>query len=832
MHRSPLLRFMSSALWLALIALLPMSAIALFWANSTGLPEDWRKAIEAEISKKGVHVEIASLTYIPLRGFSAGNLRVFAEPERIHEISRFEQVRFALDYSQLAQGAFRLRKIALHNARLSLPVDPEQPLGAALHVSDLQGTILMQGERKIEIKDAQGDVGGVKVSLNADLLVKASSASKAEDERGKDKRRELIAKLVSEMKNWSFGLGDAPSVRLELTGDLSDKNSLHADFQIQAPSIEKKQYRLQDLSAYGSVDGYLLEISSLSARDARGEIRSHAEYQISDQEGRFDIESSINLPRLMKSWMGLSLKQIELLVAGKQSFEATGDFKLEKAKKLELSLTGKAVCESVMFRGVNFDSLQTSFSWQAGNLFLPDLTLQRSDSLVLAKVMTEGSKIRMSLHSTLPVPLYESFFPEQPLEKIVANFTENKNASTEIFLEGSIDAKNPRMWHFEGHGNLRNLSYRGVPITSAACEFTVNRQELDFREGTLVFDYSNYPLRRDFEGPSTGTAEFDRIRYVSASKTIAVEAVRGDFWISPMIRCFAVKIADSLERYRFHRPPSLKGSGVIDVTRQGRTELKVNFSSDSMADYQFLGANLTLSSPSGQVEIQGDQVKVSDLSLGVFQGKIAGNILYAGKSNISCDMNWTKLAMADLSSAYDFKMKGAGLLTGRLNFTLPEADIAKMEGQGLVGLEDGEIFSIPIFGPLSPLVSTVLSDKAAGFERASSAFCNYTIQSGVLRTNNFQTESKSLHFTGDGQVGLKEKTIDFTIRLNARGLLGLITLPLRPFYGLFQFRGTGPLSNTKWENVRFTSPSEEQSKLLNAATPKAQIIQESPAASP
>jgi hypothetical protein len=234
MHRSPILRFLSSAVWLLLIALIPLGVIALFWVNSTGLPDDWRKAIEAEISKKGVHVEIASLTYIPLRGFSAENLRVFAEAERIHEISRFEQVRFVLDYSQLAQGEFRLRKIALSNARLSLPVDPERPSGAALHVSDLQGTILMSADRKLEIKDAHGDVGGVKISFNADLLVKASSSSKAEEERGKGKRRELIAKLVNEMKNWSFGIEDAPSIQLNVTGDLSDKNSLYADFQIQA----------------------------------------------------------------------------------------------------------------------------------------------------------------------------------------------------------------------------------------------------------------------------------------------------------------------------------------------------------------------------------------------------------------------------------------------------------------------------------------------------------------------------------------------------------------------------------------------------------------------
>jgi hypothetical protein len=67
--------------------------------------------------------------------------------------------------------------------------------------------------------------------------------------------------------------------------------------------------------------------------------------------------------------------------------------------------------------------------------------------------------------------------------------------------------------------------------------------------------------------------------------------------------------------------------------------------------------------------------------------------------------------------------------------------------------------------------------------------------------------------------------IDMTMRMNARGLLGIITLPLRPFYGLFQFRGEGPLKKPVWENVMFTSPPEDQKELL-LNPPKATIIEE------
>jgi hypothetical protein len=62
--------------------------------------------------------------------------------------------------------------------------------------------------------------------------------------------------------------------------------------------------------------------------------------------------------------------------------------------------------------------------------------------------------------------------------------------------------------------------------------------------------------------------------------------------------------------------------------------------------------------------------------------------------------------------------------------------------------------------------------------------------------------------------------------MNARGfLLGLITLPLRPFAGLFQFHGTGPLKSTKWENMMFTAPPESQRKILQEV-PRAKAVGE------
>jgi hypothetical protein len=304
---------------------------------------------------------------------------------------------------------------------------------------------------------------------------------------------------------------------------------------------------------------------------------------------------------------------------------------------------------------------------------------------------------------------------------------------------------------------------------------------------------------------------------------VEVEEVRGVIWAAPMVRFFAPKVADSLEQYRFHRPPEMKASGVVDVTPQGRTALDVSFNSDQPADYEFLSENLTLGQPCGQVAIRGDRVTVSNLKLEAFDGPVAGKFEYLGEGRLEGELSWTKLSIPALTSTYGFQMKGGGDVTGRIAFSLIDGKVESMGGEGLVALEKAELFSVPMFGPLTPLIGGVLNDESAGFQRAKNAFFTFKIQNGILTSNDFQTSTSSLNFVGDGSVNLKERTVDMTMRMNAQGLLALLTLPLRPFAGLFQFHGSGPLKDPQWETMKFTAPPERLSEIL-APSPKAKVI--------
>jgi hypothetical protein len=436
--------------------------------------------------------------------------------------------------------------------------------------------------------------------------------------------------------------------------------------------------------------------------------------------------------------------------------------------------------------------------------------------------MIQWPLVRLALDSDLPAKVYQPFFRGQPLEKVIADFAERKGAEVRVSLEGGFDATDRHSWAYTGSGRLKNMNYKGVPVNEAGCRFSLSHHELDFFDGDITFNYQNYALRDAFKGPAEGSSKVGRIRYNAAEKTVDVEKVTGAFWAAPMVRLFAPKVADSLEVYRFHRPPELAGDGVVDVTPQGRTALDVSFRSDGPADYRFLDENVTLAKPVGKVSIRGPRVRIEGLECEVFGGPVRAGFLVSGP-RLEGEMSWTGLDIPELCSTYGFTMKGGGQFTGRIDFSITGGRVETMAGEGLFALERTELFSVPIFGPLSPLISGVLNDRRAGFERAKSAFCNFTIKDGILRSRDFNTSTTSLNFAGDGEVDLAKRTIDMTMRMNARGLLGLLTLPLRPFYGMFQFRGTGPLRNPEWENVMFTAPPPGQDIHLKDP-PKARIV--------
>ena len=95
--------------FLVLVALLG----GLWWANHTGLPDSWRSKIEKAMAQQGIHAEVASLRYRPLRGIEAGEVVIYADATHTRVVARLHELLLDVDRTKLSRGEVKIDRLDL-----------------------------------------------------------------------------------------------------------------------------------------------------------------------------------------------------------------------------------------------------------------------------------------------------------------------------------------------------------------------------------------------------------------------------------------------------------------------------------------------------------------------------------------------------------------------------------------------------------------------------------------------------------------------------------------------------------------------------------------------
>jgi hypothetical protein len=156
--------------------------------------------------------------------------------------------------------------------------------------------------------------------------------------------------------------------------------------------------------------------------------------------------------------------------------------------------------------------------------------------------------------------------------------------------------------------------------------------------------------------------------------------------------------------------------------------------------------------------------------------------------------------MADLSDRTNH-------LEGRLSGTLivtkaNTADTRKVDGYGVVSLQDGLIWDIPLFGVFSPVLDGIA--PGLGSSRASAGACAFTITNGLISSDDLEIRSPAMRLLYRGSS-------DLDGRVNARveaellrdvWLVGpVVSTVFRPVTKMFEYKVTGTLGEPKTEPV-------------------------------
>jgi hypothetical protein len=817
-----------------LVALLVFAGVlaaggALWWANRTGLPDSWRTEIERALAARGLHADIQGLRYWPFQGVEADEVVIYGDETRQRVLARVNEVIMDIDRTKLARGEVRVERLDLKGGSLSLPADPDDPQSKVLHIKNASGRVLMPGNRRFEVIDAKGEVSGIRLELEALILGyrQRPAGTQFENEQARAYRRKQLTRLIELLEPWQFDSSAPPVIRLRVEGDLDDPKTVRADVFVKSGPLEHGGVSLKKIDAKGEMRGRLLVLESLHLEDEGGGLSGRMEYDMADRSGRFEANSNLELPILLKEFDAPGwLDQVSF--QARPQLSARGDFKWPENGKPSIHVTGHLMAENLRFQGHSASRVETDVAWNGENVFLDNLMVTRPDGTLRGRLLAKPDMVRYDVSTDLRIGVWRGFFDKHPLAKVFADFTDREDTKVDARVSGRFNRHDKDDWVAKGEAHATHMAYKGTPFREAGVKMNLNHDFLDFTGGEVEFDYANYAMRKEHGGPMTGRAKVDRVRWNREPGTLVLEGIEGNFWPAPVLRCFLPKVADHLEEYRYHTTPKLSGGGVIGLFERGagKTDFRVIGSTPGQVSYKFVGKDLVLSGLRTKVQVKPRSTEVRDLSFDVFDGPMRGkfDILPGeGRMRVKGELDWTRLSLPELSTVCGFEKKAKGFVTGRIEFEHYGEAAAGLSGDGLVALEEGELFSVPIFGPLSPVLSAVLANRKAGFQEARDAFCTFNVKEGVLRTDDFLTTTPSLVFTGDATADLNRTTLDMTIRMNARGLLGVITLPLKPFYGLFQFRGTGPMKEPKWDNVMFTSPPESQNQRL-MAPPRARDV--------
>jgi AsmA-like C-terminal region len=264
-------------------------------------------------------------------------------------------------------------------------------------------------------------------------------------------------------------------------------------------------------------------------------------------------------------------------------------------------------------------------------------------------------------------------------------------------------------------------------------------------------------------------------------------------WIDP-------KLKKTVLPYKFRQTPHLTAKGVYQSRGGKDTRLEIGVDAPGGMDYVFLGKTLPFDRITGKLIITNERLQLVDIKGGLFSGTTRGSadISLAKKdARYRANLALNGIDFPRLTELYYQGKPAKGQLSGSYDFTGVGGDARSMRGSGKVQVSNGDVFAIPVFGPLSEILNQVL--PGAGYSIARKATTSFTVKDGVIHTDDFDVAGKLFGMVGHGDVHFLDDKLDFDLRISASGP-GLV---LTPMYKLFEYHGEGSLKKPSWHPKRF-----------------------------
>jgi len=764
-----------------LICVLVMAAFIWggWYLSQRGFTRKWRLYVTEELHRRGLDVTFSRLTFDPFRGLVARTVRIASSGDNSHQLATLDELVLDINIASLLQKKSFIEAMELRDADVTLPL--ENSSHKTLQITRLSARVLLP-PHQIYISHASAHIFGVDCILSGRFInPQELSSSHTENAKKSQQGKDLYLQIEDAMEEIRWQ-GHSPRLEVRFTGDGAHPEDFSADLSFRSEGAKWRGCEWHEISLSASYARQELDLKELSARDSVGRLDVAGTFN--NTSGHLDAhaQSSLDVAKIAAA-LGFSEALKDCRFTGPPELEISARGSLQSD---DFRLMGSISVPEFGIRNVDFQQISGEFSWDGKRWYLRDVLLRNASGQLSLNALSQPENFRAQLESTLNPNALQPLLSGKPAAVLREwNFLQ----SPEIRLTAQGTTLSLNGVSLDGTIKLGRTRFRGAGINSLTAD-------VHAAEGAITYD--NLKLTRD-EGTATGTFTYD-----FAKQEVRLKDVQTSLFPAEVIVWVDPRMLPNVTPYRFKTPPTLTINGLAQTDRDTRTQLEILVSAPRGMNYTFLGKELPLKDVSGRLFFTHGNLNLSKVNATLFNGQVNGGAdisIDPSKPAYIAHLETSGIDFPTLTKLYFNYESSQGQMDGSCDFSGGRGDdLMALVANGSLCVMNGNVFAIPVFGPLSGLLNTIL--PGMGYNQAREATATFSINSGVIATNDFLVHGKSFDMLGDGTFDIARDAMDFNIRINAQGLTGRL---LSPISRLFEYEGRGKLSKPVWKPKRLPS---------------------------
>jgi hypothetical protein len=580
--------------WLVPVMLVLFLSWAAYYYYHIGFGRHWRAMLAKEFQAFGLEIRVRRLTLDPVRGLVAKDLEIWDSSRRQMIVAQISELSLDINYANLFQQEPALNAVELHDAKISIPIDPSEPRDGRVQITGFQARIYFFPGR-IEVREASGLLYRIHLQASGTLVnpgafaLPATQPSRAKP--GESAQLNFINLLLSELHKLRFR-GEPPQLDLTFQVDLAAPASLRLEGgHLFAGNIMRENYRLRNLDCRFSLEHQKISVERIYARDARGELFATGTWDLSSGERNIQIRSGLDMAKLLANEPRFPWAK-DLVFEGPLEIEVS----CSAEHNGQLQILGKLNFDEFSFRNVKFQSMRAEFSKSGHSWMLMNAQLTHRSGTLTADVLDQPGDFRIRFNSALnPIEL-APLWPAQ-FQAALGEW----EFQTPPVVQGTFFGPSRTISKLSGSGQawLGTTRFRGTLLNSASATFELRNNFLNFTQVRVARD----------EGTGIGQLAWDlhqsRIHIENVQAKLSPGAIVA--WVDP-------KVAKYFQPFRFAATPDIRAAGTVQFADGIAYDLRIEIATVDPCTFELDGKDISAKKGSAEVRISGSNSRYPMLS--------------------------------------------------------------------------------------------------------------------------------------------------------------------------------------------------------------------------